>query len=99
MVAAGDGDLRRGETGDGDPVGGAGDVVEADFSAESDRGRVAAMLAADAHFQVGAHAPTLLNRHLDQLAHAVTVQCLEWVLRQNLVLHVLEQEFAFRVIA
>ena len=44
--------LRRREAGDGDAVGGAGDVGEAGPFAEADRGRVAAMFAADAELQV-----------------------------------------------
>ena len=43
-----------GESGDGDSEGGATDVVEADFVAEVDAARVAAVFAADAALEIGA---------------------------------------------
>jgi hypothetical protein len=46
--------LRRCKAGNRDAVGGAGDVVEADFVAEGDGGRFAAVFAADAEFDVRA---------------------------------------------
>src|SRR6056297_2516129 len=44
---------------DGHPVGGTGHVVEADSVAELDAGGFAAMLAADAEFDVGSGLPAL----------------------------------------
>ena len=46
-----EGGLGGGEAGDGDAVGAARDVVQPDRLAERDRGRVAAVLAADAHLE------------------------------------------------
>src|SRR5579871_3330665 len=48
-----EGRLRRRQPRDRQPVGGAGDVVEANLVAELDRRRVAAVLAADADLQLG----------------------------------------------
>ena len=45
--------LRGGEAGDRDAEGGARDVVEPRLFAEGDRGRIAAVLAADAELEVG----------------------------------------------
>jgi len=63
--------------------------------AELDRGRIAAVLAADAHFQAWAGGTAVLHSHLDQLTHTHRVQLLERITGQDLLLHVAQQEFAF----
>jgi hypothetical protein len=66
--------LRRGEARDRHAVGRAGDVVEPDASRRNDRGRVAAMLAADAELDVLARGAAALGRDLHQLADAFLVE-------------------------
>src|SRR6476660_5741569 len=60
--------LRGGEAGDGDAVGRRGDVIEAPRLAEGDRGRVAAMLAANAELEAGLRRAAALGGERDQLA-------------------------------
>ena len=67
--------------------------------AELDGRGIAAMLAADAHFQVGASGPSLVDGHLHQPPHAIHIDGLEWVLGKDACLHVGQQEAGLRVIA
>ena len=62
--------LRRRQPGDRHAVGRAGDVVEADLLAEGDRGRIAAVLAADAELDVRPRRAAALGGDADQLADA-----------------------------
>src|SRR5882757_9260654 len=65
--------LRGGETRDRHPIGRARDVVEADLVAERDGGGIAAMLAADAHLQIGPRLASARDADLDELADAVAI--------------------------
>ena len=62
--------LRRGEAGDRDAERRARHVVEMRRLAEGDRGRIAAVLAADAELDVGPRRPAALDGDLDQFADA-----------------------------
>ena len=63
----------RGQAGDGHAVGRAGDVVEADGGEEGHRGGVAAVLAADADFEIGSRTAALIDANLHELANAAGV--------------------------
>jgi plasmid stability protein len=67
--------LRRREPGDRHAIGRARDVIQAGLLAEGDRGRIAAMFAADTELQVRARRPAALRRDLDQLANALNIDC------------------------
>src|SRR6266704_4909429 len=54
----------RGQTGDGDPEGRTGDIVEPDLVAENDRRGIAAVLAADAELDLGPVTFNFLGRPL-----------------------------------
>src|SRR5688572_26367719 len=69
----GDRRLRRGEAGHRHAEGRARDVVELGRVAEGDRRRIAAVLAADADFEAGAHLAAALGADADQLAHPLLV--------------------------
>jgi hypothetical protein len=60
--------------------------------AEVDRRRVAAVIAADAHLEVGARRAAALDSHLDQLADALLVDRLERVFGDDLLVDVVGQE-------
>ena len=66
--------LRRREAGDRHAEGRAGDVVEPSLLAEGDRGRIAAVLAADAELDVRARRAAALGGDADQFADAVLVE-------------------------
>jgi hypothetical protein len=66
--------LAAAQAGDGDAEGGAGNVVETRPFAEGDRGRVAAVFAADAELDVGARRPAALAGDGDQFADPFGVQ-------------------------
>src|SRR5436309_7358707 len=66
--------LRCSEAGDGDAEGRAGNVVEADLLAELDRGRVAAVLAANAELQRWAGLAPAIGGKADKLADALAVE-------------------------
>ena len=87
------------QAGDRHAEGRAADIVVADDVAELDRVGVAAMLAADAHFQVGAGLAAIVDRHLHQAANAIAVDGLEGILGQDALRHVGDQEVALGVIA
>ena len=63
--------LRRGEPRDRHAVGRARDVVEAGLWQKNDRGRIAAVLAADADLELGPRLAAALAADLDQLADAL----------------------------
>src|SRR5690242_11523169 len=86
--------LRRGQAGDGHAVGTATDVIQARLRAEFHAGRIAALLAADADFQILARGATLLHGHLDQLADAALVDGLERVGLQQVLLQIGAEEAA-----
>src|SRR3954451_22809291 len=65
--------LGRGKACDRDAVGRARDVVEPDLAAEMDRGRVAAMLAADAEFDAGPRRAAALGGDAHHLADALNI--------------------------
>src|SRR5262245_40843519 len=65
--------LRRGEAGDGDAERRAGNVVQADLLTEIDRGRIAAVLAADAELQGASRIAATGGCDPHQLADAVAV--------------------------
>ena len=66
--------LRSGKSCDGDAERAAGDVRQANLVAEFDRGRVAALLAADAKLDVRAGLTAQFRCHLDKAANAGLVQ-------------------------
>ena len=86
------------QSGDRDAEGGAGDVIQARLVAEDDRGRVAAVLAADADRQVRPRRPPLGGRQRDQPADAGPVQLGERVGGQDAALQVLAQELLLGVV-
>src|SRR5258708_5853159 len=75
--------LRVGEAGDRHARGRAGHVVEPDLVADRHRGRIAAVLAADAELEVLARVAAALGRDLHQFAHALAVDRDERVDRQD----------------
>src|SRR5262245_43097303 len=77
----------------------AGHVVEAGLVAELDRAGVAAVLAADPDLQAGRHGAPASDSEPDQLAHALLVERLERVVRQEAALEVRGQELALGVVA
>src|ERR1700722_10596947 len=66
--------LRGGEAGDWNAKGGARDVVESRLFTEGDRGRIAAVFAADAELEVGPGRATALGGDGDEFADAFSVQ-------------------------
>src|SRR5579871_4749786 len=66
--------LRRRQPGNGDAERRAGNIVEADLLAELDRGRVAAVLAADAELQPEPGLAAALGGKGDQLTDALAVE-------------------------
>src|SRR4051812_3983734 len=83
---------RRSQPGGRRPVRRAGNVVEADALAEVDRGRVAAMLAADAELEVGANEAAALDGDLHQVADPLLVERDERVLLEDSLGQVSVQE-------
>src|SRR4029453_12103378 len=90
--------LRRGEARQRDAVRGAGHVLQAELVAERDRGRLTAVLPADAHLDV-LHAAAALDRDAHEVADAALVDRLERVPLEHAVLEVARQELALRVVA
>src|ERR1700722_8387220 len=77
--------LRGGEAGDGKAEGGARDIVDPRLLAEGDRGRIAAVLAADAELEIGPGLAAALGGDGDELANAFGVQGHERIgLKQSL---------------
>ena len=101
--------LGGGQPGNGDAIGRATDIVEADHVEELDAVGVATVLTADAHFQGGVGFPAVHYRHADELADAVAVDRLEGVDGKNLdfpicawfikAIDVFEQELALGIVA
>src|SRR5690606_3467232 len=83
--------LRCGETGDGDAVGRAGHVVEANFVEECDGGRITSMLAADADLEVWAHPTSAGGPDLDQFADTGLVDRHERIDLDYAGLHIVRQ--------
>src|SRR6185369_2914881 len=79
-LIAGQGRLRRRQFGNRHAVGRAGDVAQPDLGAEMNRGRIAAVLAADAEFHVGAGLAAALAGDLYQFADAIGIEADEGVL-------------------
>src|SRR4029077_2915792 len=75
--------LGRREAGDWDAERRAGDVVERELVAEGDRGRVAAVLAADADLELVARLPATLDADAHQLADALAVDGDEGIAGKN----------------
>src|ERR1041385_5218576 len=75
--------LRRGEARDRHAIGRARYIVEPDFAAELNRGRVAALLAADTELDVGAGLAAALGGDLDHLADAHPVERHKRVVLEN----------------
>ena len=72
----------------------AGNIVQANLVAEHDRGRIAAVLAADAELDVRAGLLAELNSHLNQLANAVLVKASERIGLIDLLVVVRAKELA-----
>src|SRR5512137_2952704 len=70
------------------------DVIHADLVAESHAGRLAALLAADADFELLIGLSATLDADLDQLADADLVDGLERIAGQDLLANVIRQEAA-----
>src|SRR5579884_1173302 len=91
--------LCRGQARDGHAEGRAAHVVQAEFVAERDGGRIAPVLAADADLEVGPGAPPALDAEPHELAHPRAVERLERVARQDLLLDVRTQELGLGIVA
>src|SRR5215471_14753606 len=86
LERAAQGSLRRRQSRDRHAIGRAGDVVEPGLVAEEHRRRVAAVLAANAELELGAHLAAALAGDLDQLAHALGIERGEWVVLEDAAL-------------
>src|SRR5262245_25041773 len=84
--------LGRREAGDGDHEGRAGHIGHPDAVAELDRGRLPAVLTADADLEVRTRAPPALDTDLDELAHAFLVEDGEGIVGQHALLEIVGQE-------
>src|SRR5690606_8362253 len=83
---------------DGHAEGRAAYVVQAHTVTEFNALGVAAVFAADADFKVRTRLASLLYADFDERTDAGLIQHLEWILRQEAMLDVVEQEFTFRVV-
>src|SRR5262245_718366 len=90
--------LRGSEPRDRNPEWRAGDVVEAELVAERDRRRVAAVLAADADFELVARLAAALDADAHRLAHAFAIDRHERIGRKDAARRVGTEE-ARRVVA
>src|SRR6266545_1270596 len=86
--------LCRRKPGDGNHERGAGDIRHADPVAELHRGRLAAVLAADADLEMGPDLPAPLDADLHHLADPLLVEHGERVGRQQLLVEVEREELA-----
>src|SRR6516165_6462119 len=75
--------LRGSETGDGHAERRARDIVEGDPVAKCDRGRVAAVLAANPHFELWPRLAAAFDPDAHQFAHAFAVDGHERIARQD----------------
>ena len=82
------------QTGDRHTERRAGNVVQANLVAEHDGRRIAAVLAADAEFDVRAGLLAELNGHLNELADAVLVKTSERIRFVDLLVVVRAEELA-----
>src|SRR5438477_13076943 len=80
--------LRRRQPRDRHPEWTAAHVVEADLVAELDGIGLAAVLAADADFEIRLGLAAALDPELHEAADAVEIDDLEWVFGDQVVLHV-----------
>ena len=85
-LVATDGSLRGGQTGDGHAERRAGHVVHADAVAELDGARLAAVLAADADFQVRVGLAAAFDGSFHQLADAFVVEDGGGIVGENLAI-------------
>src|SRR5580698_2280016 len=86
--------LRRGETRHRHAVRRARHVIQTDLLAELDRRRIAAMLAANAKFQIGLHRAAFFRGDAHHFADALDVDRDERILGQDTLFDVLRQELA-----
>src|SRR5205814_5387133 len=84
--------LCRGQPRDRHAIGRAGHVVEPGLVTEKYRGRVAAMLAADAKLELGPRLAATLGRDVDQFAHALDIERGEGIMLEDAALLVLFEE-------
>ena len=92
LLLAVQGRLSGGEAGDGDSEGGAAYVIEADLVAEGDRGRVAAVLAADAALQAAARLAAFGYGHFNELANSSRIERLEGIAGEQFLLEIVGQK-------
>src|SRR5665213_1583189 len=78
-----DGELGRSEARDRNPVGRTRNIVHAQAGAELDALGLAAVLAANADFELLTRGTAQFDAHLHQLTHAGLVQTLEGVVLEN----------------
>ena len=86
--------LRGGEAGDGDAVGGARNVGEADVVGEGDGFGFATVLAANADFEAGFFGAAVVHREFHQAANAFLIEHLEGVVVVKTPRHVVAQKLA-----
>src|SRR5206468_9718786 len=91
--------LRGSESGQRYAVGRARHIVEPELMAEGDRLRLAAVLAADAHLQVGLRRPPALDADPHQVADTTDVERLEGIALEHSLLEVEGEELSFGVVA
>jgi len=88
------GGLCCGQSGNGNPEGRTGNIVQSHFVAEFNAGRIAAMFAANTQFQIGAGLTTQLCRHLHQFTDAVLIQAGKRIVVINLFIIIGTQELS-----
>ena len=81
-----------GETGDGNAVGRAGDVVQADRVAKLYGARLTAMFTADANLQLRADAPTGSYGDANQLPNTILIQHLKRIVGNYTTFDVIRKE-------
>src|SRR2546428_3738858 len=84
--------LRGSEARDRHAIRRAGDVIEIAASEKADRIGIAAMFAADADLQLFVRAASAFGTDAYELADTFLVDGFEWILRQNIFLHIFGQE-------
>src|ERR1035441_2708257 len=87
-----------GETGHRPPVGGAGNVIEAELLADGDGLRVAAVLSADPDLEFGTDLTAFDDGDVHQPAHAGAVDGLEGIAGEDLLLDVRNDDLALGVV-
>ena len=91
--------MGRGHARHGHAEGRAADVVHVEGAAKCDGGGVAAVLAADAHRELGGDAPALLHCYSHQAADAVPVQLAEGIFLITFNLTVITKLFFKRLLS